>query len=330
MKKIIITIIFLLIFGFDFGLLVASPASAQEDEKENLLKAIGSKDALQRRKATNRLTEFIDNPSSPHKEDVIQKLLQKLVDPSTLLPIRINLAYSLGDMRKTFWKVPNQSDMEKQIYHLFLTEKNNTLKERLDDALMTASGLYWDAMNDYNENQVDPMEETAGKFRRVFESYPNSSYAPKAHYFLASYYTKAYFILKKSAKRNPKTDWIIEKSNGIFKDFISKIENKTYSNDRLQEARYFLALNHLTTNQFPEAQSLLQRIIDDPLSKTQRIYVYQFFYSPEKDDIIDDYLEPGRLARYTLDYLKKNPVFNAETLTHLSAYLKKYPQTEHK
>jgi len=290
--------------------------------QEEILKNIESNDIKQRQNARRALTDYLENLDESGRSAAVTKLIDTLVNPATGYQLKLGICYGLGDLRKVSWKVANQQDAEKGIYDLFRSEKNHTLKVKLDDVLMTAAGLYWDAINDYNNDRVDPVEATAGKFRRVFETYPESSYAPKAHFFLASYYTRVYFILK-NRDRNTSVDlWIKEKANPVFQDFISKMETGAYKPGRLQEARYFLALNYVLLNKFKDARDCLDKIMRDRRSENQIIYVYQYYYSPRKEDIIDDSFAPFGLAKDTYEYLYSHPTYDDSYLEKFVKYLK--------
>ncbi|HLP47940.1 MAG TPA: hypothetical protein VK469_18495 [Candidatus Kapabacteria bacterium] len=290
--------------------------------QEEILKNLQSDNLLQRQNARKALTGHLEKLDESNHSVFVSKLLETLLNPATNYQLKLGICYSLGEMKKVPWKVANQQEAEKNMYDLFRGEKDYTLKVKLDDALMTAAGLYWDAINDYNNGRVDQIEVTSGKFRRVFETFPESSYASKAHFFLANYYTRVYFILKNRNMNPPVDVWIEEKSNAIFRDFISKVKNHTYKSERLQEARYFLALNYVLLKKFKDAGDCLNEIISDPMAENQSIYVYQFYYSLQEKDIVDDYFAPKKLAQYTEDYLIKHPVYNNSYLDEFVAYLK--------
>lgn len=297
-------------------------AFGQEEILSKILSKMESGDVMQYRNVQKELTRYLEDLDEPRRSVDVKMLLEKLMSQATSYQVKLGICYGLGDMKKVLWKVANQQDAEKGIYDLFKGEKNHTLKVKLDDALMTAAGLYWDAINDYNNDRVDPVEATAGKFRRVFEIYPESSYAPKAHFFLASYYTRVYFILKNRNEKPPVDLWIKEKANPVFQDFISKMETGAYKPGRLQEARYFLALNNVLLDKFKDAKDLLYEIMKDRRSETQIIYVYQYYYSPREEDIVDDSFAPFGLAKDTYEYLYSHPTYDDSYLEKFVKYLK--------
>lgn len=308
----LLTCILSLIFFFSVG------AFCQEE----ILKDMGSDNLTQRQNTRKALTDYLEKLDEANRSAAVTKLINTLVNPATTYQVKLGIGYGLGGLRKVSWKVANQQEAEMSVYNLFRSEKNHTLKVQLDDVLMTAAGLYWDAINDYNNDRVDQVEVTVGKFRRVFETYPESSYAPKAHFFLAGYYTRVYFILK-NKNMNPSVNmWIGEKANIVFQDFISKMEKGIYKPGRLQEARYFLALNNVLLDRFKDARDHLNEIMRDPRSETQIIYIYQYYYSPRNEDIVDVYFASRQLAQYTEIYLERYPVFDNSYLENLVKYLK--------
>lgn len=301
-------------------------SSALTFGQEEILKNMESNNLTQRRNAREALTDYLGKLDESSRSAAATKLIDTLVNPATSYQLKLGICYGLGGMKKVSWNVANQQEVEKKIYDLFRSEKNYTLKVKLDDALMAAAGLYWDAINDYNNDRVDQVDATVGKFRRVFETYPESSYAAKAHFFLASYYTRVYFILKNRNMNPPVDVWIEEKANVVYQDFILKIDKGIYKPGRLQDARYFLALNHVLLNKFKDARDFLRKINRDIMSENQSIYVYQYYFSSRKEDIVDDYFAARDLAQYTLEYLERRPVYDNLYLDNFATYLKEFKQ----
>ena len=290
-----------------FFLQTSFASAANLDE---ILQQIQSKDALQRKLGQRSLTRYLERINETQR----QKDMKRLLDSLALMPpndqYKLAVCDGIGQMRVAFWDVENREQAEKNLYDRYLAEENVALKQALDDALMTARGLYWDAIHDYNNDRVDQPEEVEKKFRRVFESYPASGWASKAHYFLAQYYKRAYFVLKAKNKNPDPADWIAGKSNRVFESFIKKTGDKLYKTDRLQEARYFMALNYVLLGEPGKAKELLQRILDDSRGAQGRgdsIHVYQYYFSPKKEDVVDERFNAADLAGYTLDYLRAIP-----------------------
>jgi hypothetical protein len=311
------------LFVFMIGLVFAYTAFASGLNLDDILKAIQSKDFSQRRHARESLGKYLESISESQRNKDVKQLLDSFTLPSSSYYYKLGICEGIGKMRKASWEVENQEETEKKLYALFKKEKNNTLKRSIDDALMTARGLYWDAIHDYNNDRVDQPDSVTKKFQRVFHVYPASRRAPGAHFYLARYYTRAYFILKAQNKKPAPGVWI-EKSNDAFKGFISKVMDNKYKTKKLQEARYFMALNFVLLKKFKEANALLKKIMADAQGKNYKIYVYQFYFSYKKNDLIDKYFIAFDLAQYTLNYLNENPVYNENYLPSFIEYLKKF------
>jgi hypothetical protein len=116
--------------------------------------------------------------------------------------------------------------------------------------------------------------------------------------------------------------WINERANPVLQDFISKMEKGAYKTGRLQEARYFLALNNVLLNKFKDARDCLDEIMKDRRSETQIIYVHRYYYSPRKEDIIDKSFAPMGLAKNTYEYLYSHPNYDDTYLDKFVKYLK--------
>jgi hypothetical protein len=274
---------------------------------DDILQKIQSEDALQRKLGQRSLTRYLERINEVQRRKDMKRLLDSLALNSSNDQYQLAVCDGIGQMRVAFWDVEDREQAEKNLYARYLAEQNVILKQALDDALMTARGLYWDAIYDYNNDRVDRPEEVEKKFRRVFASYPASGWASKAHYFLAQYYKRVYFVLKAKNKNPDPADWIAGKSNRVFESFIKKTVDNEYKTDRLQEARYFMALNFVLLKEPGKAKELLQQIIDNSRKWGDSIYVYQFYYSSKKGDVVDERFNAAELAGYTLDYLRGTP-----------------------
>jgi hypothetical protein len=290
---------------------------------EKILQNIESNSIIQRKAARNALTKFLENAKEEERVKAEQKLLEKLLSPTSSRNLKIGIGVGLGNMREAFWRVEDQKKMEMQLYKAFKDEQNPTLKDRLEETLMTAKGLYRDAINDYNNDRVEQPEQVAEKFQRVFEHYPSSSYAPKAHYFLGKYYARVYWIQKLKGLNPDLVSWISDYSNKEFKELIKKIKDKIYAREYYEDARYYLALNYVLINQFVKAKKELRGLISIS-NPGDTITIYQFYYSGNKKDVVDTYFGAAGLAEYTLKYLEKNPNHTPDYIQKFIEYLKKF------
>jgi hypothetical protein len=297
---------------------------AQDSPKLNqLVQALESTEPMQRLQARINLRNYLENSDDNQRAELLQTLITGLPSCSQLIK---NGICSTLDALKLFWTTTHQDEAEKVLYTLYQQETEQALKALLDRALMRAKGLYRDAMEDYNNDKVDPSVEV--KFRRVYETYPKSTYAPKAHFFLGQYYIRSLAILR---KRNPpvQPEEYLNKANQVFQDLLDKSRTDYQPPlEHLLDAHYFRALNFVQLNQVNDAIKELKDIQTQPTATDNKIYIYQFFYSnlladqPDhpllsEKDIIDKFLDGPELARYTQQYLETNQNKNFKKVANL-------------
>ena len=306
-------------------ILIASYAAIAEFDADldEIFKNIESEDVLLRRSARKALSKYLDNLDESKRPVVVKELLDLL--PSSNYQRKLGICYGIGYIKEFFWTVDDQEDTKENLYNLFKKENDSTLKKRMDRALMKAEGLYWHAINDYNNDKVE--ESVEKKFERVFDDYPASTSAQMAHYYLARYYRRAYFVLK-YANKNPELEEWIEKSNDTFEDFLEEVKDSKYQAFWLMDARYFLALNFVLLDEFDKAIDELKKIEKASMEKAsmtdERIYVYQFYRQYVDADIVEKYFPATELARHTREYLEQHPSYNGTYLRPFIDYLKKF------
>ena len=296
---------------------------AQDSPQLNqLVQALESTEPLQRLQARIDLKNYLENSDDNQRAELLQTLITGLPSRSPLIK---NGICSTLDALKLFWRATRQDEVEQVLYTLYQQETDEALKALLDQTLMRAKGLYRDAMEDFNNDKVDPSVEA--KFRRVYETYPKSTYAPRAHFFLGQYHLRSLAILK---ERNQPTqpEEYLNKANQVFQDLLDK--SKTVYEpplEHLLDAHYFRALNFVQLNQVNDAIKELKDIQTQPTAD-EKIYIYQFFYSnllanqPDhplllKTDIIDKFIDSTELARYTQQYLEINQNKNFKEVANL-------------
>lgn len=311
---------------------ISSTLVAQDALKLNqLVQALESTEPMQRLQARIDLKNYLETSDDNQRAELLQTLITSLPSRSPLIK---NGICSTLDALKLFWTATRQDETEQVLYKLYQQEPDEALKALLDRALMRAKGLYRDAMEDYNNDKVDPSVEA--KFRRVYETYPKSTYAPKAHFFLSQYYLRSLAILKKR-NQSIQSEEYLKKANQVLQDLLDK--NRTVYEPPLEhlfDAHYFRALNFVQLNQVNDAIKELKDIQTQPTAD-EKIYIYQFFYSnlladqPDhplllKTDIIDKFLDSTELAQYTQQYLETNQNKNFKEVANLrdfSAHLQK-------
>jgi hypothetical protein len=313
---------------------VTSPLFAQDSSKlEQLFQHLESANPLQRLQARIDLKNYLENSNDQKRAELLQTLITSLPSRSQLIK---NGMCSTLDALKLFWTATHQNEAEQVLYTLYQQETDEALKNLLDRALMRAKGLYRDAMADYDNNKVEP--SVVAKFQRVYETYPQSTYAPKAYFFLGQYYLRSLAILKKRHQQ-PNPEEYLQKANQVFQDLLNKMP--TVYQPPLEyflDTHYFRALNFVQLNQVNEAIQELKNIQEQPVTVDEKIYIYQFFYSNllvdqphhpilTSNDIIDEFFDGHKLARYTQQYLdshKNNNFTELANLRDFAAYLQQY------
>lgn len=290
----------------------------QYDNLSKFFEKLNSNNFMDRQGAQNALTNYIDKIDESERGKLIDKLLMKIHDKETPPRLKVGISSSIGQISTFFWKVKDQAKAEKDLYELYIKTDEKALKTNLDNALMKAEGLYWDAIYSYNYKKPTPaiVNKTVSKFERVFNEFPKSTYASRANYYLAKYYTRVYLIRKDSGddKLKPLADknkLIAEKSNSTYHEFFKRIMDGKYkSNKEIIEAHYYLALNWVLLGKFDNAIKELEKIIKSPDKDDFPIYVWEYYYTKGNGNVRNKYYPSDQLAAHTIKYLKKNPQYN--------------------
>jgi len=305
--------------------LTTLPVFAQDAKLDQLLKALASEE--QQLNARIGLRKYLESSDETTRSALLQTLITSLPSQD---PIMKNRICSVLSSLNFFWTTTPQKAAEDTLYKLFQAETDPTLQATIDRALMMAKGLYREAIDDYNNDQVGPAVEA--KFRRVYEDYPKSTFAPKAYFYLGLYPLRVYAILKKQNQR-PNLEDYVKKSNEVLQDFLTKAA----ASDQILDAYYFRALNFVLLNQLDKAINELIKIENTSSSSEQKIYIYQFFYSNMLDpvttnrlivenDIVDKFLDANKLAKYTREYLEANKSKNFKEPSNLRQLAEKLKQ----
>jgi len=245
------------------------------------------------------------------------------------VPITLKLVFLivLGEFQLFFWKVKDQKRTENKLYELFKQTNYPTLKKNLDSALMKAKGLYWDAIWDYNYYHPRTkriIDKTAQKFRLIFNDFPESRYASKAHYYLAKYYTRVYLIREFKGWGADKNELIAKESNSTYQNYLSKVQDGKYKPKQLMDAYFYFALNWVLLGKIDNAINELEKIKKSEIKNDYSIYVYEYYSSKGNGNVINRYFPSDQLTEYTIQYLKKHPKYNATYLKDFVDHLKKF------
>lgn len=300
-----------------------------------LLKSLESTNPLDRFNARIELKDYLENRAKNTRPALIQALITSL--PSRSPQVKNGICGVLGSLN-FFWTAPQQEEAEKTLYDLYQAETDTDAKMAIDTALMRATGLYSNAMEEFNNNHAN--QTVADKFKRVYEKYPLSQYALQAHFFLGQYYLRIYAVLRNQSLK-PNLETYVTKSNEVFQDFLEKTVNT--DNDLVADARYFSALNLVALNQVEKAIGELKQI-ENTASAEEKIYLSQFFHSnlleffsgdspspaPDKvsGNLEEKFLDAKKLAGYTRQYLETHSDQSFKNSANLLAFGKYLDQFE--
>jgi len=307
----------------------------QNDKLNKILQEISSSDDfLKRRAAQNELTEYLDNTDDANRGEVIDRLLLKIRDKkNSSTRLRTGISYSIGQIKSFFWKVKDQEKAEQNLYVDFQQEKDPALKKNMDSALMKAEGLYWDAIHGYNYDKPITnaiINKNVQKFRHVFVDYPESSYASKAHYYLARYYTRVYLIKKYKGWQADKHEFIAKKSNSTYENYFKMVKEGKYEPSETMDAHYYLALNYVLLGEIENAIKEMEKIRKSQIKNEYLIYVYEFYFSNDNENVKNRYYPADQLAEYTIKYLKEHLKYDDNYQEAFVAYLNKFEPKEPK
>jgi hypothetical protein len=282
--------------------LLGAVSSAFAVSLDEIIKALASDDVDERREARAMLEDYLNGLDPEQRKEQISVLIARLW-PADYRE-QLGFAVALSQL-KTPWETNRQDDDIQKLYALMQQTKDDTLRRYLDDALANARGLYFDAINDYNTiNDNDPageiarMPEVKRKFRRM-AGFSESVYAGNAVFYLGQYLARLATIFgKRDEGLNAR---LLADSSDTFEEYVDRAKEGAYRRPTFYyDAFFYRALNQVILGKPDRAIELLKRIPEGP---DERIYVYQFFYSRDRDTIVDRTIDGGRLINATIRYI---------------------------
>lgn len=297
----------------------------QNGKQSKIFQELESNDFLKRKAAQNALTEYINNIDESERAKVIDELLGKIHDKNSSHRLKVGISSSIGQISTFYWKVKDQKMAENKLYELFKQTNEVALKKNLDSTLMKAEGLYWDAIHDYNEGRLNTgaVKISVAKFKRVFSEFPESTYASRAHYYLAKYYTRVYLKRKAKEMQADKNELIAKESNSTYQNYFNKLKEGKYKPIEEMDAHYYYGLNWVLLGKIDNAINELDEIRKSPIKDEYPIYVYEFYYSKGNGNVMNRYYPSDQLASYTIEYLQANPTYSDNYLNGFVDHLNK-------
>jgi hypothetical protein len=282
-------------------LAMAPPASAGlYDKVQNNIMDLVAKDSGAKSGARDIIQQQFELSPVPERITATDELLQKIhtaSDPTEKAAAAVALA-----KLKSPWEASNHDDKVIALYRLYLDTKDPSLGRYLDDALSNAKGLYLDAINDFNSDNVSNPPATAAKFQRMADSFPKSRYASSSAYYLGQYWTRVGFIQNNFPDTIPKSDI-------AFTNFIRRSKDGEFQNSNfLTDASFFKALNRILVGKENEALAQLADMKKELGASSPNVYVYQLFYkTKDKSTEVDRYIPAQALIDATVKFIQANP-----------------------
>lgn len=150
-------------------------------------------------------------------------------------------------------------------------------------------------------NNDDITDKAAVQFRQVLKKYRDSSEAEEAQYYLASYYQRKFYILKRNQGREDRGALLTAKTE--YAKYTSTYFNNG-SKKWLSDAFFNLALVYLQLKDSKRASWELNKMCDHAW-KDRSVYIYEVVWSPDAGDVVDAYHDAYALGDFTRKQLKE-------------------------
>ena len=241
-------------------------------------------------------------------------MVAELLDPFPRQPWRVRLGIAIALAKQpTPWTATDANKYLRVLYQELQSHSDETLGPAIDDAIANAKGYYRDAIIDYNNDRIEDLNSVVAKFQRMADDFPQSKYAANALFYQGQYLTRAYLL------GHPRGRKLVEQANAV----LGSLPKRELANrDLLDDASYYLALNRVLLDDNKGAIAVL-RDMEAKSSTRDRIYVYQFYYSKNRDTVVDRSYETQLLARKTREYLEEVGSISPDGQQKFIAYLAK-------
>jgi hypothetical protein len=133
------------------------------------------------------------------------------------------------------------------------------------------------------------------------KSSTNPNDAETAHFYLARYYQRNYYLLYDKTGMHPPD--ALQKSSRLFSEFLSRFDNgrmRQWTSD----ARFYASLAYLQQGKRSEARKVLEPM---NTSRDGSIYVYQVVWSSNPADVFDATYKAAEMRTFLLNTYRRNP-----------------------
>ncbi len=166
-----------------------------------------------------------------------------------------------------------------------------------------ARNIYSKAFSYYNND--DTSDKAATLFSAVIKKYPGTSEAETAQYYLASYYQRKYYILKKRGDAENRS--LLTKAQKGYRTYTDKYyrDGATW----LSDSFFYQALAFLQLDDYQNAQWELKKMKEAGDTDAE-VEIYEIIWSPDYGDVINAKFRTVQLAGFALDSLAQKPSFS--------------------
>lgn len=144
-----------------------------------------------------------------------------------------------------------------------------------------------------NDNITD---QAAIQFNMILKKYKDSPEAESAQFYLASYYQRKFYIIKRTQGKED-TRWLVKARTEYGKYTKQYFKNGA---NWLSDAFFNLALVYFQLNESRKAGWELNKM-SDYASMDPQVYIHEVVWSSDSGDVIDGYYQARALA----DFVKK-------------------------
>jgi hypothetical protein len=142
-------------------------------------------------------------------------------------------------------------------------------------------------------NTDDISDQAAAQFMLILRNYKTSSEAESAQYYLASYYQRKFYIIKRNQGREDKG--LLAKAKTEYGNYTKNYLKQ--GSKWLSDAFFNLALVYFQLNDSKNAGWELNKMGQfsgmDP-----QVYIYEVVWSPDSGDVIDGWYQADALAEF--------------------------------
>ena len=162
-------------------------------------------------------------------------------------------------------------------------------------------------------NNDDITDKAAVQFRQILRKYRDAAEAEEAQYYLASYYQRKFYIIKRNQGREDRGALLTAKTE--YSNYTLKYFNKG-SKKWLSDAFFNLALVYLELKDSKRAAWELNKMCDHA-GRDPNVYIYEVVWSPDAGDVVDANHNSYALGDFTRSVLKDNAGYSVQDLVNI-------------